>query len=94
MFWFAIRFTQAKTPATLPDTTPIELQTVSAKVLDNAWEDIWYVSKQYYMLTSVTMYKSKTVSSGFNITFEPYPSSEFSDWPPETHFFGTTYLQS
>ena len=30
--------------------------------------------------------------SGFEVTFEPYPSSEFSGWPAETHLFGNTYL--
>ena len=38
------------------------------------------------------MYKNTCCTSGFEVTYEPYPSSEFSDWPTETHLFGTDYL--
>ena len=80
------------TPATLPDTIPIELDTISGTVTDNDVEDTWYVSKQYYMLTKMKMYKNWGNTSGFEVTYEPYPSSEFSGWPTETHLFGNIHL--
>ena len=75
----------------MPDTTPIELETVSGTVTDNPEEDTWYVSKQYYMLTKVKMYKNQGNTSGFEVTYEPYPPSEFSGWPEETHLFGSDW---
>ena len=78
----------------MPDTTPIELETISGTVTDDPVEDTWYVSKQYYMLTKVKMFKNKKNMSGFEVTYEPYPSSEFSDWPTETHIFGDEFLRT
>ena len=43
------------------------------------------------MLTKVRMWKTDLNTSGFEVTYEAYPPSEFSDWPPETHIFGLTY---
>ena len=94
LFWSGFRVSQCLTPATLPDTTPIELETVSGTVTDNPEEDTWYVSKQYYMLTKVKMYKNSGNTSGFEVTYEPYPPDEFSDWPTETHLFGTDWHKS
>ena len=80
----------AKVPTTLPLTVPEELTMYNGKVLTNPYDDTWTVPYQHYMLTKVEMWKNGVNTSGFEVTFEPYPPSEFSGWQAETHMFGFT----
>ena len=40
------------------------------------------------MLTKIAMWKNNYRTSGFEMTFEPYPPEEFTGWPAETYMFG------
>ena len=76
-------------PATLDATVKIELTMEEGQVhTDSQSEDEWYVPYQFYMLTKVKMWKNTQNTSGFEVTFSPYPPEDFTDWPDEVHHFG------
>ena len=74
----------------LPDTSPTFDTTPNlvGYITDNPTEDTWFVKKAFYRLCSIKIYKDKVRSSGFEVTFCPYPPENFPDYPNEIHQFG------
>ena len=76
----------------LPDTSPVMDTTsgLTGLVQSNPLEDTWFVSKAYYVLCKVKLYKDVRSASGFEVTFCPHPREQFPGLPEETHLFGQT----
>ena len=47
----------------------------------NAALDGWFVDMGFYRLIKVVMYHDSSVTSGFEVFFEPFPSNKFTNWP-------------
>ena len=76
----------------LPDTSPVMDTTsgLTGLVQSNPLEDTWFVSKAFYVLCKVKLYKDVRSASGFEVTFCPHPREQFPGLPEETHLFGQT----
>ena len=84
-------FVTASEPASLPlITNPVELTSIDGYIHNNPYEDTWTTTYEFYMLTSVTMYKNTARTSGFEVTYSAWPPANFIGWPDETHLFGTS----
>ena len=81
----------AQEPATLPlITNAVELPSIDGEIFTNSYEDTWTTSYEFYMLTSVKMWKGDANTSGFEVTYSAWPPDNFVGWPDETHIFGLT----
>ena len=75
----------------LPETVPSIESCIEGNVRENDVEDIWYVPKQFYMLSKVELHSSRSYTSGFTVTFARPDDAYFEGWPEElTHSFGST----
>ena len=84
-----------RTPEILSTTEPRCENYIQGTVLDNSYEDVWYVPRRPYMLTKVEMWKDRGTTTGFKVTYTLTSDGSFVGWPEEeTHMFGFEDLSS
>ena len=66
----------------------------TSTVGDNEATDGWFVDYIYYRLTKMVFYHDGSVTSGFEVFFEPHPADQFTDWPQLVHLYGSKDLGS
>ena len=64
----------------------------TASVGANQAQDEWFVDVGFYRLIKVILYHDSSVTSGFEVFFEPFPPEHFTNWPQIVHLFGSKDL--
>ena len=60
----------------------------------NPATDEWYVPYRFYRLMSMTLFHNGSKTSGFSVTFSPYPDDEFIGWTSYEYLFGSDSLST
>ena len=70
---------------------PYYVQMTGSTIPIKSYEDSWYVSRNFYRLTKVEMWKNEASTQGFRVTYTRADYKYCRDWPAElTHTFGST----